>query len=212
EEIAMYDDQPMWSAYDHAKRIYFADHPLGNTILGTPDSIRALTRDQMHEYFRRRYVAPNITVAAAGNFDWEALVPLVARHCAGWNGGSAGREGSRDTHGSGAFQVMRKAKVTQEHVFLISPGPSASSPLRYAADTLAMVLGDDSGSRLYWALIDPGLADSADASFHEYQGAGSFYVSFSCEPGRTQKNLAAGHGLLLQLQADGVTEVLLLQA
>src|SRR5919199_5129534 len=56
EEIGMYDDQPMWSAYDHAKRVYFADHPLGNTILGTPESIRALTRDQMDEYFRRRYV------------------------------------------------------------------------------------------------------------------------------------------------------------
>ena len=35
EEIGMYEDQPMWSAYDHAKRVYFADHPLGNSILGT---------------------------------------------------------------------------------------------------------------------------------------------------------------------------------
>src|SRR3954463_10330923 len=33
EEIGMYDDQPMWSAYDAAKRSYFADHPLGNSIL-----------------------------------------------------------------------------------------------------------------------------------------------------------------------------------
>src|SRR5205807_9333903 len=57
EEIGMYEDQPTWSAYDHAKRIYFADHALGNSILGTPDSIRALTRDQMHAYFQRRYVA-----------------------------------------------------------------------------------------------------------------------------------------------------------
>jgi predicted Zn-dependent peptidase len=47
EEIGMYEDQPMWSAYDHAKRIYFADHPLGKSILGTAESIRALTRDQI---------------------------------------------------------------------------------------------------------------------------------------------------------------------
>src|SRR6266540_4657770 len=40
EEIGMYEDQPMWSAYDNAKRIFFADHPLGNSILGTPESIR----------------------------------------------------------------------------------------------------------------------------------------------------------------------------
>src|SRR3984893_3210290 len=74
EEIGMYEDQPMWSAYDRAKRGYFADHPLGNSILGTPESIRALARDQMHGYFQRRYVAPNITVAAAGNYDWKDLV------------------------------------------------------------------------------------------------------------------------------------------
>src|ERR671935_2010476 len=59
EEIGMYDDQPTWSAYDNAKRIYFAEHPLGNSILGTAESITALTRDQMHAYFERRYVAQN---------------------------------------------------------------------------------------------------------------------------------------------------------
>src|SRR5215475_7785718 len=48
EEIGMYEDQPTWAAYDNAKRIYFADHPLGNSILGTPASIKALKRDQMH--------------------------------------------------------------------------------------------------------------------------------------------------------------------
>src|SRR6266702_4633221 len=74
EEIGMYDDQPMWSAYDHAKRVYFANHPLGNSILGSVESIKALTHDQMHAYFQRRYVAPNVTVVAAGNFDWDGLV------------------------------------------------------------------------------------------------------------------------------------------
>src|SRR4051794_38277946 len=51
EEIGMYDDQPTWSAYDHAKKCYFDVHPLGNSILGTAESITALTRDQMHSYF-----------------------------------------------------------------------------------------------------------------------------------------------------------------
>src|ERR1700756_1164268 len=41
EEIGMYEDQPMWSAYDNAKRAYFADHKLGNSILGTVASITA---------------------------------------------------------------------------------------------------------------------------------------------------------------------------
>src|SRR5476651_1648445 len=91
EEIGMYEDQPMWSAYDNAKRVYFADHSLGNSILGTPESITALKRDQMHEYFERRYVPPNITVAVAGNFDWPAVIALIESHCGGWAKGAANR-------------------------------------------------------------------------------------------------------------------------
>jgi predicted Zn-dependent peptidase len=109
EEIGMYEDQPMWSAYDHAKRLYFSDHPLGNSILGTPESIRALARDQMQAYFERRYVAPNITVVAAGNFDWDRFVPVIEQHCGTWNGGPVGRSGVRQTAGSKATEVMTKA-------------------------------------------------------------------------------------------------------
>lgn len=202
----------MWSAYDHAKRIYFAEHNLGNSILGTPASITALTRDQMHTYFQRRYVAPNITVAAAGHFDWPRFVELVEKHCGSWNKGAIGRQGLRETHGSGRFEVMTKEKVMQEHAFLISPGPSADSPLRYASDLLGMAIGDDSGSRLYWALVDPGLADSADCSFHEYEGAGAFYTSFSCQPEQAEEVLSIVRDVLSSVQQDGISEEELNQA
>jgi predicted Zn-dependent peptidase len=212
EEIGMYEDQPMFCAYDNAKKAYFGAHALGNSILGTPESIRALTRNQMHAYFERRYVAPNITVVAAGNFDWQHAVAEIEKHCSNWSSGAIGRQGVREARGSGAFQVMTKAKVVQEHVFLISPGPAVESPLRYAADTLALALGDDSGSRLYWALVDPGLADSADCSFHDYEGTGSFYTSFSCEPEQTEANLATVHEVLHEVQREGITEEELQQA
>jgi predicted Zn-dependent peptidase len=212
EEIGMYEDQPMWSAYDHAKRIYFADHPLGNSILGTPASVSALTREQMHSYFQRRYVAGNVAVVAAGNFKWSDFVKLAEQHCGHWEKASASHLGLKSTKGSGDFQILRKQKVTQEHVVLISPGPPVNSPERYAADILSTILGDDSGSRLYWALVDPGFADSADCSFHEYHDTGAYYITFSCEPHRAQKNLAIVHGILRQLQEDGITEEELEQA
>src|SRR5262249_8728643 len=101
EEIGKYEDQPGWLAFDHARRLYFGEHRLGNSVLGSVASIRALTRDQMYEYFRRRYVAPNITVAVAGAFDWGELVGLVRKHCGGWESGPVGREGVREVEGTG---------------------------------------------------------------------------------------------------------------
>ena len=54
-----------------------------------------------------------------------------------------------------------------------------------------MVIGDDSGSRLYWALVDPGLADSADMSFHDYEGTGSLLHLVQLRAGAArEENLA----------------------
>lgn len=205
EEIGMYEDNPGWSAYDHAKKHYFAQHPLGNSILGTPESIRSLTREQMHDYFRRRYVAPNVTVVAAGRFEFPHLVDLVAKACGQWEQGPIGRQGITPAVGSGQSQSVTKPQVTQEHVILMSTAPAADSPLRHAADLLAMAIGDDTGSRLYWELVDPGLAESADMSFHEYEGTGSFYTSYSCEPAQAEKNLAIVRKVLGEAQKGGIT-------
>jgi predicted Zn-dependent peptidase len=212
EEIGMYEDQPMWSAYDHAKQAYFADHKLGNSILGSVESITALGADQMRTYFSRRYVAPNVLVAVAGRFDWPAFVELIGRHCGEWSSGPIGRDCLRETGGSGRFAVRTKDKVVQEHVVMMSPGPAADSPLRHSADLLAMAIGDDSGSRLYWELVDPGLADSADCSFHEYEGTGAFYTSFGCEPDDAEENLGTVQDVLAAVRKGGISEEELEQA
>lgn len=205
EEIGMYEDRPTWSAYDHARKAYFGEHPLGNSILGTALSIQNMKRDEMHDYFNRRYVAPNVTVVAAGNYAWPDLLSLIEQMCGNWSSGPIGRDGIRPTRGTRSFQVVKKDKVAQEHVILISPAPPAASPLRHAADTLAMILGDDSGSRLYWALVDPGLAESADVSFQDSEGNGSFFTSFSCDPAETEGNLAIVNKILDEVRTKGVT-------
>jgi predicted Zn-dependent peptidase len=212
EEIGMYEDQPSFCAYDNAKRVFFGEHKLGNSILGSVASITDLRRDQMYEYFQRRYVPSNILVSVAGHFDWRAFVDVVTRHCGDWQPGPVGRDCVREAPGTGKTELVVKPKVTQEHVILVASGPPAHSPMRYAADMLSMAVGDDSGSRLYWELVDPGLADAADQSFHEYEGTGSFYTSFSGEPQRAGENLELIRGVLGEVTRDGITEEELQQA
>src|SRR5437762_924605 len=170
EEIGKYEDQPSYVAYEKARQMFYGPHKLGNSVLGTVDSIRALTRDQMYEYFRRRYVAPNITLAAAGNFDWPRLLDLVEKSCGGWEKGPVGRDCVREAEPRDDFQVVTKEKVAQEHVLLVAPGPAADSAMRHSASVLLTVLGDDSGSRLYWELVDPGHAESAGSGLDASEG------------------------------------------
>src|SRR4051794_11780845 len=77
EEIRMYLDNPMSVAYEAAKAAHFAPHPLGQSILGTVESIAALTVEQMRDYFDRRYSPANIVLAFAGKSDWDEVVALA---------------------------------------------------------------------------------------------------------------------------------------
>lgn len=205
EEIGMYDDQPLWSTYDAAKQLFFTNHPLGQSILGTKASVTALRREQMQEYFDRRYVAPNITVAVAGAFEWPKVLALIEEKCSGWPKGPVPRTVAAGPR-TRQTKVIPSEKVAQEHTFLLSAGPAADSEQRYAAEILANAVGDDTGSRLYWALVDPGLVESADCSFHEYEGAGAFYTYLSGDAEATPANLQIVLGLLQALQAEGLSE------
>jgi predicted Zn-dependent peptidase len=212
EEIDMYEDQPGSVAWDRARRLYYSAHPLGNSVLGTKESVGALTRDQMHAYFTRRYAANNIVVSAAGNFDWTQFVRLVSGACSGWNTDKVGRENRTEWAGGAGQYVLTREKVQQEYVMFMCGGPPAHSKMRYAADTLALAVGDDSGSRLYWALVDPGHADSADCSYVENDGSGAVYSSLSCEPENTEPNIARVVEVLSGVQSGGITEAELHQA
>ncbi len=212
EEIKMYEDSPGSMAWDHAKQIYFGKHPLGNSILGTTASITALSRDQMQGYFDRRYVASNILAVVAGNFDWVEYVRLIEAACATWSNTSAKRDSIHEARGKGGVHTVAKANATQQHVLVINPGPPAESPLRYAASTLAMAIGDETGSRIYWELVDPGLVESAGFTTDQSQGCGIAVATFSCDPEAASDNLGIVRKILNEVQKNGITEEELSQA
>jgi predicted Zn-dependent peptidase len=211
EEIRMYLDSPMSVAYEAAKAAHFGPHPLGNSILGTVESITALTADQMRDYFARRYSPSNIVLAFAGKAEWESLVELANTHCGAWRGGTAGRQAG-PVRGTGKFRAIARADDQQQTVVAVGDGPPLESPDRYAAHLLATILGDHTGSRLYWTLIDPGLADGAELSYQDYNQAGAFFSFLSCEPSSTQANLDRIAQVYRTAIAEGVTEEELIQA
>ena len=212
EEIEMYEDQPGWKIFETAKSHFFGTHPLSHSVLGTKESVSALKTTGMHEYFDRRYVAGNVTVAVAGNFEWNKVRSQLMRVCDAWPEGVARRNDIRQTTGTGEFLVEPKADVKQEYVVFVTPGPPAAHHLRYAATLLAMVLGDAGNSRLHWGLVDTADAESADCSYQEYDGTGAYYVSLVCTPEKSEANIAKVQKILAELQAKGITDDELNQA
>jgi predicted Zn-dependent peptidase len=116
------------------------------------------------------------------------LCETAAATCGQWSPIEAPRAKPPASANEG-FHVVCKETAAQEYALMMSPGPAATDGDRYAAKILATVLGDDSGSRLYWELVDPGLAESCTLHHHEYQGAGMFLTYMSCDPECAGENL-----------------------
>jgi predicted Zn-dependent peptidase len=211
EEIKMYQDSPMSVAYDAAKAAHFGPHPLGQSILGTSASIAGLRIGQMRDYYADRYGAANIVLAFAGKTDWEQVVALAEAHCGHWPGNSAARQAVAP-RGTGAFRAILRAEDQQQTVIGVADAPPLESEDRYATQLLATILGDHTGSRLYWTLIDPGHADGAEISYQDYNQAGAYFTFLSCEPGDTQANLGRIAEVYRTIQADGPTADELSQA
>jgi len=181
EEIAMYDDNPFWRLYERALERYYGSHPLGHRVLGTRETVSALSRDAMRSYFDSRYSADNTTVAVAGRVDFDALVAQLASRCGGWKATGATRASMPFTAGPIDFTDQHES-AKRAYLMFAAPAPAMDDPRRYEASVLMHVLGGGSGSRFHWALVETGLADEADAGHDPRDGVGSFMMTASCLP------------------------------
>jgi predicted Zn-dependent peptidase len=211
EEIQMYLDQPPFGMDDRIKQLHLGAHPLAKSVLGTSQSVSDLTPELMRNYFTSRYSADNVFVAAAGKVDFDALVDQVAARCGSWQPQGA----QRATPASASrtqFEVVHRPSATQEYVLALADAPASEDADRYAAKLLATIVGDDSGSRMYWEMVDPGLVETASLGHYEYLGAGMFYTWLACEPDLVEQNLALLDNIFRQIESTGITDAELQQA
>ena len=204
EEIAMYKDRPSFRVFDMSSEQYWRGHPLGNSILGTTASITELTMDQMGAYQRERYAPSNLMLVLAGDYDWDAVVEQVRQLSAGWQPGAAGRLRPAADPGTGSGATT-DPNLNRAHIAIYAPGVAMDDPRRYAAAVLADAIGDGSGSRLYWELVDKGQADNASLDHESSEDQGLFSGYVSTAPERAAEVIDRYMRVLHTVQDEGVT-------
>ena len=182
EEIAQYQDRPQFCLFEKALKDYFGLHPSGNSILGTKRSVSAISHKQIQDFFKSHYGPSNIIVAATGNFDWERLLKETAKYGILKANGKPNRTLIRHNHNP-IFREYFREDLHQSHIILMAPAPSLRDKERYAFGVLCSVIGDVSGSRLYFDVVEPGLAESATMEHDEREDSGcvALYSTTSLE-------------------------------
>ena len=82
EEIHSYQDSPSESVYDEFEELLYKDSPLAHNILGTPESVRALTPDDARHFIETNYTPANMVIYSCDPGDPEKNISLVDKYFA----------------------------------------------------------------------------------------------------------------------------------
>ncbi|WP_067178628.1 M16 family metallopeptidase [Microtetraspora niveoalba] len=211
EEIAMHDDDPSDVVHEQFSAELYGDTPIGRPILGNDESINALTRDRIHEYYQRYYLPPLTVVSVAGNVDHERVVELVAT--------AYERAGALATAASPAAPrldgpgVERRSGVRvvdrpteQANLVLGTTGVSRRDDRRFALGMLNAALGGGMSSRLFQEIREKrGLAYSAYSYTSQYADTGQFGIYVGCLPSKIDDVLKICRDELARVVAHGIT-------
>ncbi len=198
EEIAMNEDDPSDTVHEAFSAKLYGDTPIGRPILGTVDSINAITREQIHEHYQARYTPEHLVVAAAGNLDHDTVVDLVTAAF-----GSAldrdaepapprlgnGIPGFGASAGRGVQLVSRS--IEQANLVLGCEALARTDDRRFALGVLNAAFGGGMSSRLFQEVREKrGLAYSVYSFSAQHADTGQWGIYVGCLPSKADEVLS----------------------
>jgi len=179
EEIKMVEDTPDDLVHELFTQHFWEGHPLARPILGSPETVEALTRATLIDYFGRAYVAPNMIIAAAGNLDHARVRQLVLDAFAGL--GVTGDVPNGPAPRVSPQVITRAKELEQSHLCLGTNSYPQSHEDRYVSYILNTVLGGSMSSRLFQNIREKrGLAYSVFSGLSAYRDAGNITIYAGC--------------------------------
>lgn len=212
EEIAMSDDDPAGTAGEDFAGLVYGGSPLAVPIIGTVESITAMSRADVRRHYRSWYRPQTIAVVAAGAVDHTALTATARRALDGWAEASTelrGRRVSQRTPAKSAIapeMALRPKDTEQVNIVTGAPGLPRADERRYALALLNAVLGGGMSSRLFQSVREErGLAYSVHSFFQGYSDAGAVGVYAGCSPARVMQTLEVIDTELAQVAEQGLS-------
>jgi predicted Zn-dependent peptidase len=181
QEIGAALDTPDDRVYDLFTEAAYPSQPIGRTILGTPETVRAAASPMLDAYLGRHYRGPRMVLAAAGALDHDRLVELAAERFA-----PLGREPGPDpvpaVYRGGDLRQSRDLMETQ--LIVGFEGRPYTSEGFYTAQVLSAVLGGGMSSRLFQEVRERrGLCYSIYAFHWSFSDTGMLGVHAAAGPG-----------------------------
>ncbi len=204
EEINMNEDDPSDVAFEEFTQAVFAGHPLERPVLGTRDSIRAMSRDDISGYWGRRYTPGSTVVAMAGSVDHDQVVKLVDSFFGDWDGDAIDHHTSPSEPTPHVRIVERDTE--QAHLVIGGSGIDRADERRWSFQVLHHVLGGGMSSRLFDEIREKrGLAYAVYSFRMAHADAGAWGVYVGTTPAQASTALELIEVEIEKIVTDGIT-------
>jgi predicted Zn-dependent peptidase len=179
EEIKMVEDTPDDLVHELFTQSFWRDHPLGQPILGTTDSVQGLSQAILRSYFSDTYTARNLVIVAVGNISHEKMRVLIAPTFGALS--AAGAVSIEQPPEVVPHAQVRAKDLEQSHVLLGTSSYPQNHDDRYAAYVLNTMLGGSMSSRLFQNVREKrGLAYAVFSNLVAYRDAGQLTIYAGC--------------------------------
>ena len=207
EEISMYEDTPDELIHDIFMEAMLSKHPLGNAILGTPESIKGANKNKLLDFFNRHYANENCIFAIAGKFDVKKTKKIIQKYFS-----KQLNNFKHDNHNIAAepgriYHKHVERDLEQIHFCLGVEGLRKDDPDRWAMYSLSTILGGSVSSRLFQNIREKeGLCYSIYSFHSSYRDNGIFGIYCGASPDNYSRVLKLIMRECKNILKTGITE------
>lgn len=174
QEIAQNFDSPDDAIHDEFQRQAYGENAMGKAILGTNETIMAMTPDHLFNFVHKNYTTDNLVLAAAGNINHDDFVEKVDHYFQDLKQ-SAFTVPEKSVYQGG--EIKTKRDIEQLQLMLGYPGTHYGADDYYDFIILSIILGGGMSSRLFQEIREKrGLAYSIYAYNANFKDSGMLCV------------------------------------
>ena len=211
EEIRMRKDQNWTKVYNACNFNMYKKHPYKRDVIGTPEIISQVTREQIMDYYKTFYTPENMTTIIVGDYDKQKILEKVEKEF-DFKGRKNGlkRVNEIDKPTDHTIFVENKGKSNTSYLIVGFLGPKANQlKENIELDIISIILGESTSSRLYQNLIEKQpdrIFNMANAEHYQFKDGNNFFVQANFKPEKRDIAIELVKSEISNLLTNRITE------
>lgn len=213
DEIKSYKDSPSEDVYDRFEEKLFRGHSLSMPILGTPQSVRATSAEELRRFYKEKFVPGSMVFTIVADIDEKRMEADLLKTFDKFFSGS----------GTVSGEMTRPESITLDNVFdevINKRNHEANAVIggyapslyeekeRIATSLMSNILGGPAMNSILNNILREkhGWVYGVESSYTQYSDTGIMAISLGCERENTEKCIDAVRREISKLQANALTD------